>query len=399
MLAGPANADTIVLTNGRVIEAERAWYEGNQVRYQKDGGVYGLPRTLVQRVELRASPAPAVDPDVVNARARLAAQDPVEAVRLLRLALARDPRSLAAHHGLVDAYLALGDTRAAVDVAARAVRVDPRDPVSRARLGDAHAAAGDRAAAEAEYRRSLLLRPDAEVQRKLSEVAPPPTVPTRGAQFRLRYEGGLNEPLGMAVLEALSRSYDEHARRLGFRPEEPILVVLEMGRGFEERRVPDWSEGIYDGTIRVPVMGLEAPSPRLLEVLRHELGHSFVAYRTGGNCPTWLQEGVSRWLEGGDPAREDAAAARALREGRLLPLLTLEAPFQTLPPDQVALAYSESLSAVAHILRRKGEPGLVRLLAALGDRLPSDEALPVALALGYPELQRSWEEHLRSLPR
>ena len=36
----------------------------------------------------------------------------------------------------------------------------------------------------------------------------------------------------------------------------------------------------------------------------------------------------------------------------------------------------------------------VRLLAALSDRLPSEEAMPVALALSYPEFQKSWEEYL-----
>jgi hypothetical protein len=27
--------DTITLTNGRVIEADRAWYEGDQLRYER----------------------------------------------------------------------------------------------------------------------------------------------------------------------------------------------------------------------------------------------------------------------------------------------------------------------------------------------------------------------------
>ena len=40
---------------------------------------------------------------------------------------------------------------------------------------------------------------------------------------------------------------------------------------------------------------------------------------------------------------------------------------------------------------------MVRLISALGDKLPSEEALPVSLALSYPELQASWEEFLRSL--
>jgi hypothetical protein len=138
------------------------------------------------------------------------------------------------------------------------------------------------------------------------------------------------------------------------------------------------------------VQGLAAPTPRLVRVLRHELAHSFIAARTGGNCPTWLQEGISQWLEGGEPTREDARLARAAREGHVLSLASLEGPFDNLTEPDAELAYAQSLSAVAHIVKRSGEPGLVRLLAALGDRLPSEEALPVALALSYPELQKSW---------
>jgi tetratricopeptide (TPR) repeat protein len=396
-VASPGAADTITLTNGRVIEADRAWYEGEQLRYQKGGGVYGLPRSLVKSLVQSGPSDPAADPDITKARERLVAHDPVEAHRLLRLAIARNPSSMAAHLALVEAYLALGDAHSARDIAQRAVRLDDRDPHARSRLGDALAAMGDRVGAETEYRKSLLLKPDADVQRKLGEVAPAPLAPSRGAQFRIRYDGGVNEPMGLAVVKVLTDAYDEYARRLGFRPQEAITVVLQMGAAGTDDRVPEWAAGLNDGNIRVPVRGEDRPTPRMRTILRHELAHSFIAARTGGNCPTWLQEGVSQWLEGGDPAREDASAAQALRDGRLRPLLTLEPPFQALPAEDVPLAYAESLSAVAHILRTRGEPGVVRLLAALADRLPSEEALPVALALSYPEFQASWEARLKGL--
>jgi tetratricopeptide (TPR) repeat protein len=399
LAAAPAAADTITLTNGRVIEADRAWFEGNEVRYQKNGGIYGVPKTLVVRVDNHSFAAPSADPDVVKARERLAAQDPVEATRLLRVALGRDPESLPALQTLAEALLALGDARAARDAALRAVRLDDREPRSRALLGDAYAGMGDRAGAEEQYRRSLLLRPDPAVQRKLEDVAPAPARPAQGAQFRIRYDGGVNEPLGVAVLDVLTKAYEEYARRLGFRPEDPVVVLLMMEAGIPEGRVPEWAAGLNDGTIRVPLRGLDRMTPRLTTVLRHELAHSFIAARTGGNCPTWLQEGISQWLEGGDPNREDAAVAALAREGRLMPLLTLEAPFQTLPPVEMAAAYAESLSAIAHIVRRSGPDGVVRLLAALGDRLPSEEALPTALALSYPEFQKSWEDYLRGAER
>ena len=95
LLARSVAADTIVLVNGRVIEADRAWYEGAQVRYEKDGGVYGLPRSLVKQLDQKAAPPAVSDPDVKAARALLG-QDAPEAVRLARRAVARDPQSLGA---------------------------------------------------------------------------------------------------------------------------------------------------------------------------------------------------------------------------------------------------------------------------------------------------------------
>ena len=395
---GAAATDVITLTNGRVIEADRAWYEGTQLRYEKNGGVYGLPRTIVKQVDQkRAAEGGQADPDVARARARLAAGDPVQATRLLRTALGRDPQSVAAMHLLTEAYLALGDARAAKETADRALRLDTRDARARELLGDALVGLGDREGAEQEYRRSLLVQPDVAVERKLQEVAPAPAVTASGpgAQFTLRYDGSVNQPMGNAVLDALSAAYSEYSRRFAFRPDEPISVVLETEAQFQDGRVPDWAAGVNDGAIRVAVRGLDRPNPRLISVLRHELAHSFVAARTRGNCPTWLHEGIAQWLEGGDPAREDAVVGAALAESRLLPLLTLEAPFQTLPPTEISIAYAESLSAVAHIIHKRGDAGLVRLLAALGDGFPSEEALPVALALSYPEFQKSWEESLR----
>lgn len=397
LLAPAAAADTITLTNGRVIEADRAWYDGPQLLYQKDGGVFGLPRSLVKNLDQRPAPEPASDPDVLRARERLALGDPVEAVRLLRLALSRDPRSVPALQAISGAYMALGDPRKARESADQAVRVDGRSARSRSLLGDALAALGDRAAAEEAYRRSLQLHPDVEVERKIAQLAPPPP-PARGPQFRIRYEGSINEPLGVSVLQALTQAYDDYAKRLGFSPDDPVTVVLQTEAGSQDERVPDWAAGVNDGTIRVPLRGLDRLTPRVVAVLRHELAHSFIAARTGGNCPTWLQEGISQWLEGGDPGREDALVAAAAREGRLIPLVSLEAPFQGLAEADAALAYAESLSVVAYVIRTRGEAAVVRIVSALADRLPAEEALPVAIASSYPELQRGWEQSLKGAP-
>ncbi len=319
-------------------------------------------------------------------------------MRLARLALFRDPPSVTGLQALGNAQLALGDPRRARETAEQALRLDDRDPRSRALLGDALAALGERKRADQEYRRSLEIREDPEVQGRRKALGLGHGSESVEGQFRIRYDGRGNPPIGAAVLRILTEAHAEYARRFGFRPDLPITVVLQTGARFRDNTpaAPDWAEGWNDGTIQVPVMGLEAPNPHLVRVLRHELAHSFVASRTGNNCPTWLQEGVAQWLEGGDPARNDAGLAALARAGRLPNLLTLEGPFRALSEAEATSAYATSLAAVAHILRTRGEPGLLRLIAALSDRLPSEEALPVALAVSYAELQKALEDDLRT---
>ena len=81
-----AAADTIVLTNGRVIEADRAWFEGSQLRYEKDGGSTVLPRASSGGSTSGRRRPKQADPDVRRARELLAAIDAAEAARLARRA-------------------------------------------------------------------------------------------------------------------------------------------------------------------------------------------------------------------------------------------------------------------------------------------------------------------------
>ena len=155
---GAASADTITLTNGRVIEADRTWYEGTQLRYMKNGGVFGLPKSLVQSIDQRAAGAPA-SPEVAQARERLLSGDPAGAVRLLRGVVAKDPRSIVALQVLAEAQLAMGDNPGARESASRAGALDDNDARSHVLLGDALAAVGERLAAQDAYRRALRLRP------------------------------------------------------------------------------------------------------------------------------------------------------------------------------------------------------------------------------------------------
>jgi tetratricopeptide (TPR) repeat protein len=394
--SAPAAADSIVLTSGRVIEADHAWFEGGELRYRRSGVIYALPRTLVSRVD--AAPETAlVDPDVLESRDRLAQGDAPEALRFARLAVFRTPSSVAALQALGDAQLALGDAVRARETGEAALKLDPQNAASHELLGDALAELGEFVLARESYREAL--GAGDRVRRKLEALGTEPAL-ISSARFRIRYDGAADEPLGLAVLRVLDRAWEEYEQRLGFTPGFPVVVVLQTARSFRDTtRAPEWAAAWNDGEIRVPVMGLERPTPDLVRVLRHELVHSFVAARTGANCPTWLQEGLAQWFEGSDPDRDDAMLAPLARSGGLPRIESLEPPFVGLSEARAAVAYAQSLSVVAHLFRRGGEAGMRRLIGALAAGIPAAEALPATYSLSYAALQRDWEAHLKAPAR
>ena len=393
-LAGTARADSVVLTGGRVIEADQAWFEGSEVRYRRSGEVYAVPRSLVARIDTADGSAPHDDPDTRNSRQRLAAGDPAEALRFARLALFRQPASVPALQALAAAQIALGQVARAREAVTTALGLEPGNPRSLELLGDALVESGDFASAREPYRLSLEVTEQPRVRRKLDALADS-AASVSSARFRIRYDGAADEPLGLAVLQVLDSAWEEYERRLGFAPSLPVTVVLQTATTFRDTtRAPDWVAAWNDGTIRVPVAGVDRPTPGLVRVLRHELAHSFVAPRAGATCPTWLHEGLAQWLQGGDPEREDRGLTRLARESRLPRLDSLERPFIGLSEAAATVAYAQSLSAVAHLLRSGGEAGVGRLIEALGRGLPAREALPATFGLTYGELQRAWEAHL-----
>jgi tetratricopeptide (TPR) repeat protein len=393
---GPARADIVVLKSGRVIEADLAWFEGEELRYRREGTVYAVPRPLVARVE-PAGGGTLEDPDVRQSRERLAAGDAPEALRFARLALFREPGAVPALQALAAAQLALGDVDRARAAATTALGLEPGSPRSLELLGDALAESGDFAGARERYRLSLEAAEEPRVRRKIDGLGSS-AASVSSARFRIRYDGAADEPLGLAVLRVLDAAWEEYQKRLGFEPGLPVTVVLQTATSFRDTtRAPDWAAAWNDGTIRVPVAGLQRTTPGLVRVLRHELAHSFVASRAGADCPTWLHEGLAQWLEGGRPDREDPGLGRRARSVPLLRLESLEAPFVGLTESQAAVAYAQSLSAVAHLLRRGGEAGVRGLIEALGRGQPAAEALPAVFSLSYTELQQDWEAHLKSV--
>ena len=218
------------------------------------------------------------------------------------------------------------------------------------------------------------------------------------SRFIISYDAEVKTDIALAVLDALETIYNSVGTDLGHFPETRVPVILYTKRDYREvTRSPDWSGGLYDGKIRLPVGGLTEITPELRATLRHEYTHAVVRELTKGTCPVWLNEGIAELqgrLENNTPL---TALRRAVKGGGLLPLQSLEGPFTSLDGSKVRLAYEQSYAVVNFMVSRYGWYRVRAVLVAVGSGVPVGEAIArefVDLGLTYDGLVGEWQEYM-----
>jgi tetratricopeptide (TPR) repeat protein len=185
----------------------------------------------------------------------------------------------------------------------------------------------------------------------------------RSEHFLLRYDGQQNEKLSGEILNSLDGSFQDLVLDLDYSPTEAIVVILYPKQAFRDiTRTPAWAGGVNDGKIRIPISGLTQMTPDLARVLKHELTHSFVRLVTLGRCPAWFNEGLAQLEEGSTTAALGSQLAGALAAGKIPDYASLEAPFVSLPTDQVMLVYAKSLAALEYLRDTFGMGEVRRML-------------------------------------
>jgi hypothetical protein len=165
-------------------------------------------------------------------------------------------------------------------------------------------------------------------------------------------------------------------------PPSVIVVILYPAREFHDvTGTPSWTGGIFDGKIRVPIGGLSRMTDGLRRVLTHELTHSFVASKSGGNASRWMQEGLAQLEEGKSPSQ---GALTAL--GR-----TYRSDGSRWGEE---LDYASSLALVHFLVGRYGFSPLAEILEQEGRGLSEDQALHHVLGVGTERLFHDWGEAL-----
>ena len=254
----------------------------------------------------------------------------------------------------------------------------------------------------AAWKRALTFQYDAELESLIEQVEREAAIgqgltDRASGRFILRYEGGQESGsrLAASILAALDSMFDSIASDFNVLPREPIIVILYPNETFYELTgMPPWVHGLFDGKIRVPVLGLASLSPRLEQTLRHELVHAFLYLKTRNRAPRWLHEGLAQQMAGQQllvQAQEFAPLFEA-RDGRGLRLIE---DFYGGDHEQLLVAYQASLVVVEALQRRYGRGDMERFLEALARGEGVEQGLQSAFRLTFEDLDRAVYDAIR----
>jgi len=450
-------ADTIVLKNGRRIQASNVIEKDGRISYDTPAGQLSIPKSIVARIERddfaysssrAASDPPVSAPQIEPVRghedvARLTVHDgSIDLAYVTRLeidARSSSPATIekvsAAHFAAAQFLLGKGDTDAAMDHYRRALTFAPDnlglllnlavlylresrytlalDQLEHARrvapdsadvaklMGWAYYGTNKTSQAVEEWMRSEHLRPDPEVERALEKAQRDKSEEEsyregETAHFSLKYNGSATPDLARGILHVLEEDFNGLESQLDFTPREPIAVILYTNEAFADiTRAPSWAGAINDGRLRIPVQGLSSVTSDLAHVLKHELTHTFVGQKSHGRAPTWLQEGTAQWMEGKHSGGSAGALLNVLGQEPGPHLQAFEGSWMSLSGGSSAFAYAWSLAAVESIVESGGVSDINRLLDHIATAPSTEDALREALHINYADLEQQTVTLLR----
>jgi tetratricopeptide (TPR) repeat protein len=449
-------ADTIVLKNGRRIPATNAIEVGDKVAYQTSAGELSLPRSIVDHIEKGGEPF--TQPAGYNA-ARLAITPPaMESNSAIEKGTIRDGSvdraylstldsearsglaggnelAALAHHTASQFELSHGDMESALADERSGLAFAPSSPAMLMNVAYLHLLRSEyKAALEyleharslapenpdvpkmegwalyglnkldqavAEWKRSLALRPDPEVQSALDKALRDRDEEqnyreNESSHFTLRYSGEAQPDLAREIMHALEAHFSAIESELNFAPPDPIGVILYTQQAFADiTRAPGWVGALNDGRIRVPVQGLTSLTPDLSRVLKHELTHSFIQQKTHGRAPTWIQEGIAQWMEGKRSGENASALIQISDQKGAKPLSELEGTWMGLSGDTASYAYAWALANIEYIIEADGMGDVERILNRIAAGGSTESALKEVLHRDYQDLMQSTVAYLR----
>jgi tetratricopeptide (TPR) repeat protein len=215
------------------------------------------------------------------------------------------------------------------------------------------------------------------------------------SRFDLTYDPDVSATLALAILEVLESASNEVGAELGHFPDARVPVAIYKRSDYNDvTSSPDWSSGVYDGTIRLPFGALSEITPPMRAILFHEYAHVVVFDLTRGNCPVWLNEGIAEIFG----RRQFSHPSTGQAQGAIADFSKLEGSFGGLSSKEATRAYQQSYSLVNYLVTAYGWHRVNEILSGLGKGKNIAAAIAAALqdySLSYDGLIKEWGDAVK----
>jgi hypothetical protein len=204
-----------------------------------------------------------------------------------------------------------------------------------------------------------------------------------------------------AALAGLARLQND----AGLQPDKPIHLYIYANTDDMKDAIlyePSWTGGMAFPEHDVVIIGI---SQRDLawgrSTIAHELTHVLVGHLTFsclGDVPTWLNEGLAVYSEGGLDSASESQLNEAIRTDQLLTVRSLSGGFSEVP-SKAYLSYSQSYSLVKFLIETYGQGKMNSLLITLRDGTTIDNALLKVYGFDIEGLEDAWRAAIGASPR
>jgi tetratricopeptide (TPR) repeat protein len=438
-----ALADVIYLANGNVMVVEKAWEEGQEIKYQSGQGIQTLPKSSVRRIQSqKATESPTApqqkygiaagegsravqsiskslpgipsnvpsksmskealarlrenlraDPTDAEAKVELAGAlnsaaalqsshgDLTSAKSSLEEALSLDRRNPVLLSNLAIVNMRIGNYRTAEDLLLACLEANPKDQSTHYLLGEAYYAQEKISQAVNQWAAALQLGPNPDISERLEKA---------------RQESETHSELGVLQSAHFILRYDRKVSdyRLG----QQILTELEsLYRRLSSELTSQppatvavilYPDQTYFDITRAPAWTgalfdgkIRVPTKGLASVTS-DLSSTLVHELTHSFIASLPGRGCPSWL------------GQLQRESQVVPLKSLRGSFVGLPTEAAALAYVEGLSAVEFLVARFGKSSIRNVLELMAQNYNFENAFRSATHESVANFEANWQQSL-----
>jgi len=166
----------------------------------------------------------------------------------------------------------------------------------------------------------------------------------------------------------------------------------------------DWAGGLAYPNYNTILIGVQPSTVDTwgIGTVAHELGHLVLAEYgqscLGGQRPTWLEEGIAMYAEGGMQDSEETNLQNAIRNDELIPFRSLIGNFPA-HDEGARLAYAQSYSLIQYMVDQFGLDTMQQFILFIAEGNSHDAGLRELYDLDIDQLENQWRSSIGAVER